>query len=117
MEATIDQFTGIRSEQLIVKPIQAPKKNKFPERYKIHQYWSRKPWYVVRKYIETFTNQGDIVLDPFVGSGVTACEALALRRRVIGCDLNPIAVMITRLTCVSPVDLGKLQTVYNKLCS
>ena len=56
----------------ILEPISEPIKGKVYERYKLHQYWSRKPWYVVRQYIEHYTNEGDTILDPFVGSGVTA---------------------------------------------
>jgi DNA modification methylase len=116
MEVKIERFLGTEQSHAILKPVQVPAQNRFPERYKIHQYWSRKPWYVVRKYIESFTGPGDVVLDPFIGSGVSACEALALRRRIVGCDINPIAVMITRLTCISPVDLAKLSEVFNELC-
>ncbi len=32
---------------------------------------------------------GDIVLDPFIGSGTTAAVAKRLRRHFIGCELNP----------------------------
>ena len=32
---------------------------------------------------------GDIVLDPFIGSGTTAQVALALGRQYLGCELNP----------------------------
>jgi 16S rRNA G966 N2-methylase RsmD len=42
--------------------------------------------------VERFSNPGDMVLDPFVGSGTTAAAAVRLGRRFIGCDINPAAV-------------------------
>lgn len=100
---------------LILNPISEPIRGKFPERYKLHQYWSRKPWYVFRQYIEHFTKEGDTILDPFVGSGVAACEALITRRKVIVMDLNPIATLITKITCLSPVDLNKFRDAFKKI--
>ena len=38
--------------------------------------------------IVTWSNPGDIVLDPFVGSGTTAIEALRLNRHYIGFDIS-----------------------------
>jgi len=99
----------------ILEPISEPIKGKFAERYKLHQYWSRKPWYVVRQYIERFTKEGDIILDTFVGSGVTACEALITRRKVIALDLNPIAMLITKITCLSPADLNKFRDAFKRI--
>jgi len=45
----------------ILEPISEPLKGKFPVRYKLHQYWSRKTWYVVRQYIEHFTKEDDTI--------------------------------------------------------
>jgi len=39
--------------------------------------------------IEIFTKKGDIVLDPFMGSGTTAIAALELGRKFIGFEINP----------------------------
>ena len=99
----------------ILEPISEPIKGKFPVRYKLHQYWLRKPWYVIRQYIEHYTKEGDRILDPFVGSGVTACEALITRRKVIAMDLNSIAMLITKITCLSPVDLNKFRDAFKKI--
>lgn len=42
-----------------------------------------------RRLIKLFTFPGDIVLDPFVGSGTTALVAWQLGRQAIGFDLSP----------------------------
>lgn len=75
--------------------------------YLMHKYWARKPWYFVKRCIEHYTRPGDTVLDPFCGSGVTLAEGLASGRRVIGVDANPVATMITRLTCAGPLVLAE----------
>ncbi|MBI4683591.1 MAG: hypothetical protein HY755_00130 [Nitrospirae bacterium] len=36
--------------------------------YRIHRYWGRKPWNIFGKYIEKYTSEGDIILDPFCGN-------------------------------------------------
>lgn len=51
----------------------------------------------VRTAVSLFSRPGDTVLDPFVGGGTTAVEALATGRRVIGVDLNSLAVFVTRV--------------------
>jgi DNA modification methylase len=39
--------------------------------------------------IEIGTKEGDLVLDPFIGSGTTACACKKLNRNFIGFELNP----------------------------
>jgi DNA modification methylase len=46
--------------------------------YLMHKWWARKPHNVISEYISHYTKAGEIVLDPFVGSGVTAIEAIKL---------------------------------------
>ena len=40
--------------------------------------------------VEAFSKPGDIVLDPFVGSGTTAAAAKKLGRRYIAIDIEPV---------------------------
>ena len=40
------------------------------------------------RHIRTWTEEGDTVLDPFMGSGTTGLAALELGRSFIGCELN-----------------------------
>ena len=91
------------------------KENKFVERYKIHQYWSRKPWYIVRNYIKEYSKKNDIVLDPFVGGGATAFEALACHRNVIARDLNPTSILITEVITEKDIDLKYFGDLYDSL--
>ena len=46
------------------------------------------PYNIPFKHIQTWTNEGDLVLDPFIGSGTTALAAMDLKRNYIGIDAN-----------------------------
>ncbi|MGH9728230.1 MAG: DNA-methyltransferase [Candidatus Acidiferrales bacterium] len=47
-------------------------------------------------FIKLFTKKGDVVLDPFVGSGTTAVACRELGRQYIGIDINPEFCEIAR---------------------
>jgi len=79
--------------------------------YLMHKYWARKPHNVVSEYIQHYSKEGDIVLDPFAGSGVTAIEAIKLGRRAIAIDLDPMATFITKETAI-PVDLKTFEQTF-----
>ena len=64
--------------------------------YGVHPYFTRRPANVVRNYVERYSEPGDVVLDPFGGTGVTAIEAFLLGRSAIQNDLNPFANFIAR---------------------
>ncbi len=40
-------------------------------------------------FIRLFTQEGDVVLDPFIGSGTTAVAALELNRHYVGVEIKP----------------------------
>lgn len=84
--------------------------------YVMHKFWARKPHNVVAEYIEHYSKPGDIVLDPFCGSGVTAVEAVKRRRRAVGIDLNPMAIFISEMTG-RPADLNLLQRAFERIAS
>ena len=48
----------------------------------VHGYFTKQTWNVVAEYIKNFTKPGDLVLDPFGGSGVTAVEAMMNNRKL-----------------------------------
>ena len=49
-------------------------------------YPTQKPLALLRRIIKASTNEGDLVLDPFCGSGTTCVAAEELRRKWIGID-------------------------------
>jgi putative DNA methylase len=82
--------------------------------YNWHKFWSRKTWNVVSEFIRTYSKEGEVVFDPFAGSGVVAMEALKNKRRVIICDLIPVATEIARLT-IKPVSENELYSAFKRV--
>lgn len=84
--------------------------------YNMHTYWSKKPHDAIRQYIKHYTQPGDLILDPFSGSGGTALAALMDGRNAIAIDLSPAATFITKNYC-TPVDTNELQQAFEALKS
>ena len=55
-------------------------------------YPTQKPLALLERIIQASSNEGDVVLDPYMGSGTTCVAAAKLGRRFIGLDLTPLAV-------------------------
>ncbi len=51
---------------------------------------------VASRLILENSNEGDIVVDPFMGSGTTIVEALLNKRFGIGCDINYVAFLVAK---------------------
>ena len=49
---------------------------------------TQKPLYAMEWLIERLTNDGDVILDPFMGSGTTGVACQNLNRDFIGCELS-----------------------------
>jgi site-specific DNA-methyltransferase (adenine-specific) len=55
---------------------------------------TQKPVKLIEHLIKIHSNNGEIVLDPFMGSGTTAVASLNLNRHFIGFEINPEYVSI-----------------------
>ncbi len=53
-------------------------------------YYNQIPEVYLQRIIRACSNQGDLVLDPFLGSGTTLTVARALGRRSIGIEYSPV---------------------------
>lgn len=48
-----------------------------------------KPLGLIQKYIKICSHPGDIIFDPFMGSGTTGVASIKMGRKFIGCEINP----------------------------
>lgn len=68
-----------------------------PKREKEHgNHPTQKPLEVLRRLVAMCSNEGDVVLDPFCGSGTTGVACVLLKRKFIGIDLEPEYIALTR---------------------
>ena len=49
---------------------------------------TQKPIVLLKRLIKAATNEGDLILDPFNGSGTTGIAAALLKRKYIGVELD-----------------------------
>lgn len=75
-----------------------------------HSYPARFIPQIPNLFIQLFTEERATVLDPFAGCGTTLVEAMLLKRRAIGVDMNPLACLIskTKTTLIPSADLVRL---------
>ena len=90
------------------------KKQEAKRHFGVHGYFTKQSWNIVHDYIKNFSQKGDLVLDPFGGSGVTAIEALMSERRAIHVDLNPMSISIVN-GLIAPVKINDLQLSFAKV--
>lgn len=73
--------------------------------HQLAPYIGRMKTSMARSLIDRYTEPGDLVADPFCGSGVVALEAALGNRQVIAGDWNSYAVLLTRAKLFAPATL------------
>jgi hypothetical protein len=91
-----------------------PQKQSAKRHYGSHQYFTKRAWNVIQAYIENFTKPGDVVCDPYGGSGVTVIEALVLGRRGIYLDVSAWAGFLAKQVAIAPIDLSMLSSAFER---
>ncbi len=69
--------------------------------YNAHSYHTKVPPEGIEPFIKHYTDSGNLILDPFCGSGMTGIAAMKLSRIPILIDLSPAATFIARNYCAS----------------
>lgn len=81
---------------------------------KVHP--TQKPEALLARVMLSSTNPGDVVLDPFFGTGTTGAVAKKLGRHFIGCERDPVYASAAerRIAAVEPVDAAAFATAPSK---
>jgi site-specific DNA-methyltransferase (adenine-specific) len=76
------------------------------QHYASRRHPTQKPEELIGWFIRTYTEPGDLVLDPTAGSGSTLCAAKSLGRRCVGFDISPDAVRSANDALASRLDFA-----------
>lgn len=79
-----------------------------------HRYPAKFIPQIVSRLVNKYTKVGDLVVDPFGGCGTTATESKVLGRSSVAVDINPVAVLITKVK-VTPIKPLKLEEAFISL--
>ena len=93
------------------RPIDAGKNTAI---YNAHSYHTKVPHQGIVPFIEHYTEPGDLVVDPFCGSGMTGVASMLSDRDALLVDLSPAAVHIAR-NYTTPCDPQLLEEAWAQI--
>lgn len=82
--------------------------------YDAHTYHTKVPPAAIAILIEHYTQIGDLVLDPFCGSGMMGVAALQTKRKPILTDLSPAATFVA-MNFLTPIDARQYYQVARRI--
>lgn len=104
---TMSHTTGNRMTpdlSLLPDVVRAPRTDPI---YNCHSYLTKVPVAAIKPFLSVFTEPGDLVVDPFAGSGMTGMAAFSMRRRAMLSDISVLGQHIGKgyLVQVQPTAL------------
>lgn len=103
-ESTLPTGIHRRLEALLSQDLDFHNEQSRYASHSFHAFPAKFPPQLPRKFINGLTKEGDVVLDPMMGSGTTILEAYLLNRKAIGFDIDPLALLLTQVK-VCPLDI------------
>lgn len=89
--------------------------NKVPYTFKkVFNFPGRKSIDIAQKIIETLSRDGDVIYDPFIGSGSFIIAAVNVNRKIIGNEIDNYTFSFLK-TLLTKINHTKLQELFNKL--
>ncbi len=89
-------------------------KNMGNKLHSICSYMAMFPPSLPNYFIKKYSNEGEVVLDPFSGRGTTVLEACLMNRKGIGNDRNPLAFVLTKAKSNVP-QIGRILSRISQL--
>ena len=91
-----------------------PERERTKHVHRLHPYKGKFIPQLVEYFLKRYFKEGDIVLDPFVGSGTTLIQANEMNIHSIGIDISEFNTIITEVKFAN-VNLGELQRKINEI--
>lgn len=96
------------------KGLEREKELERADMHSFHRYYGKLIPAIPGYFIKEFTKEGDLVFDPFSGSGTVAVEAKRLGRNFLGVEINPLSAEIARVKTYS-LSTEKLEKINSEL--
>ncbi len=80
----------------------------------LHVYPARMIPQIARRLLRRYAKPGDLVLDPFCGSGTVLVEARLYGMNSVGIDINPLACLLAKVKS-TPIDPKLLRSYWEEL--
>ncbi|AWB43430.1 hypothetical protein DCC85_03795 [Paenibacillus sp. CAA11] len=88
-----------------------------PYTHSFFPYPAKFPAEPIRELILKYSSIGDVILDPFCGSGTVLVESMLNNRNAIGIELNPVSALVSKAKSnnYKEEDLLEVQSIINEL--